>query len=122
MDLNPETTLCIIVSKSFTTRATMMNASFIREWLISHYKCDEKCLTSHFIAISANPTLPTQKFGVDKENIFEFWDWVGGRYRHPPQPLRHANINENENKNENIGGHHSHQIPHQFMEKMNEKN
>eukprot|EP01083_Nonionella_stella_P263718 895529_1 len=80
MDLDPETTLCIVVSKSFTTRETMMNASFIREWLINAYGGDNKCLTSHFIAVSANPTLPIEKFGVDKDNIFEFWDWVGGRY------------------------------------------
>eukprot|EP00485_Elphidium_margaritaceum_P010711 CAMPEP_0202685982 /NCGR_PEP_ID=MMETSP1385-20130828/1766_1 /ASSEMBLY_ACC=CAM_ASM_000861 /TAXON_ID=933848 /ORGANISM="Elphidium margaritaceum" /LENGTH=592 /DNA_ID=CAMNT_0049340461 /DNA_START=33 /DNA_END=1811 /DNA_ORIENTATION=+ len=79
-NLDPETTLCIVVSKTFTTRETMMNAQCIREWLLSHYNGDEKCLTNHFIAASANPTLPVQTFGVDKDNIFEFWDWVGGRY------------------------------------------
>jgi len=78
--LDPETTLCVVVSKSFTTRETMMNAQFIREWLVSAYNGDAKCLTNHFIAVSANPTLPVEKFGVDKDNIFEFWDWVGGRY------------------------------------------
>ena len=57
-----------------------MNAQFVREWLVSSYKGDAKCLTQHFIAVSANPTLPVEKFGVDKDNIFEFWDWVGGRY------------------------------------------
>merc|ERR1711933_208956 len=50
------------------------------EWLINSYNGDDKCLRAHFIAVSANPTLPVEKFGVDKENIFEFWDWVGGRY------------------------------------------
>jgi len=79
-DLDPETTLCVVVSKSFTTRETMMNAQFIREWLVSSYDGDAKCLGKHFIAVSANPTLPVEKFGVDKDNIFEFWDWVGGRY------------------------------------------
>ena len=58
----------------------MMNAQFVREWLVGAYNGDNKCLTSHFIAVSANPTLPVEKFGVDKDNIFEFWDWVGGRY------------------------------------------
>ncbi len=79
-DLDPETTLCIVVSKSFTTRETMMNAQFVREWLVNSYNGDDKCLGAHFIAVSANPTLPVEKFGVDKDNIFEFWDWVGGRY------------------------------------------
>ena len=57
-----------------------MNAQFIREWLVSSYGGDSKCLGSHFIAVSANPTLPVEQFGVAKDNIFEFWDWVGGRY------------------------------------------
>ena len=57
-----------------------MIAQFVREWLLKAYCEDEKCLSAHFIAVSANPTLPVEKFGVDKENIFTFWDWVGGRY------------------------------------------
>jgi len=78
--LDPETTLCIVVSKTFTTRETMLNAELIREWLLLHYKGDAKCLSKHFIAVSANTTEPSKRFGVDKENVFGFWDWVGGRY------------------------------------------
>lgn len=79
-NLDPEETLIIVVSKSFTTRETMMNANLCKKWLLNAYKGNEKCLTNHFIAVSANPKLPVEKFNIAKENIFEFWSWVGGRY------------------------------------------
>ena len=58
----------------------MMNAGFIREWLVNGYDGKDECLSKHFIAVSANPDKPTQKFNVEKDNIFTFWPWVGGRY------------------------------------------
>ncbi|HHR6131064.1 TPA: glucose-6-phosphate isomerase [Providencia alcalifaciens] len=77
-DLNPETTLFLIASKTFTTQETMTNAHSAREWLLMFAK-DEKHIAKHFVALSTNSE-QVAKFGIDTNNMFEFWDWVGGRY------------------------------------------
>merc|ERR1719466_608559 len=76
--LNPETTLFVIASKTFTTQETLTNANSAKQWLLQSAK-DEKHVARHFIALSTNSKL-VQEFGIDKANMFEFWDWVGGRY------------------------------------------
>ncbi|MEM5317829.1 glucose-6-phosphate isomerase [Paraburkholderia sp. JHI869] len=77
-DIDPEETLAIIVSKTFTTLETMTNALSMRDWFVKH-GCQESELAKHFVGVSANPT-EVVKFGIAKENVFEMWDWVGGRY------------------------------------------
>src|SRR5690625_1909727 len=76
-NLNPATTLFIIVSKSFTTLETLDNAKFFRKWLLKRFP--KKAMTQHFIAVSSN-TEKANKFGIGKKNIFPMWDWVGGRF------------------------------------------
>ena len=76
--LNPETTLFLIASKTFTTQETMTNAHSARDWLMTFAK-DEKHIAKHFVALSTNSE-QVAKFGIDTNNMFEFWDWVGGRY------------------------------------------
>lgn len=76
--LDPEETLFIISSKTFTTLETMTNAQTAREWTLKKLK-DEKAIAKHFVAVSTNEKEVT-KFGIDTANMFEFWDWVGGRY------------------------------------------
>lgn len=76
--VNPERTLFLIASKTFTTQETMTNALTAREWFLKKAK-DEKHVAKHFIALSTNEK-EVVKFGIDKDNMFEFWDWVGGRY------------------------------------------
>jgi glucose-6-phosphate isomerase len=76
--LDPETTLFLIASKSFTTQETMANAFSARKWFLNRAK-DQAHISKHFVAISANADR-VQAFGIDKENMFLFWDWVGGRY------------------------------------------
>ena len=76
--LNPETTLFIIASKTFTTQETMTNARSARDWFMRTAK-DEAAIAKHFIAISSNAQ-EVAKFGIHPELMFEFWDWVGGRY------------------------------------------
>ena len=76
--LNPETTLFIISSKTFTTSETMFNAITARGWFVSRVK-NEEYIKKHFVAVSTNIEA-VQNFGIDKNNVFEFWDWVGGRY------------------------------------------
>ncbi len=76
--LSPETTLFLVASKSFTTQETMINAGSARKWLLDEAK-DESAIAKHFAAISTNSKLVTE-FGIDAENMFEFWDWVGGRF------------------------------------------
>ena len=76
--VNAEETLFLIASKTFTTQETMTNAHTAREWFLKFAK-DEKQIAKHFVALSTNEKEVT-KFGIDKENMFEFWDWVGGRY------------------------------------------
>ncbi len=77
-DLNPETTLFMIASKTFTTQETMANAHSARSWFLESAK-DEAHIRKHFVAISTN-AVAVEKFGIDTQNMFEFWDWVGGRY------------------------------------------
>jgi glucose-6-phosphate isomerase len=76
--LNPKTTLFIIASKTFTTQETLANAHSAREWFL-RAAGDEKAIARHFVALSTNAKEVT-KFGIDTANMFEFWDWVGGRY------------------------------------------
>lgn len=76
--LNPETTLFLIASKTFTTQETMTNAHSARRWFLNAAR-DEAAIAKHFAAISTNIRKVTE-FGIDTENMFEFWDWVGGRY------------------------------------------
>ena len=76
--LNPETTLFMIASKTFTTQETMTNAFSAREWFLNSAK-DPAHVARHFVAISTN-TKEVKEFGIDKDNMFVFWDWVGGRY------------------------------------------
>ncbi|MCK5503859.1 MAG: glucose-6-phosphate isomerase [Thermodesulfovibrionia bacterium] len=76
--VSPETTLFIIASKTFTTQETMTNAQTARRWLLSSAK-DESYVKRHFVAVSTNKE-EVGKFGIDPENMFIFWDWVGGRY------------------------------------------
>ncbi|HNX75704.1 MAG TPA: glucose-6-phosphate isomerase [Candidatus Rifleibacterium sp.] len=76
--LNPEETLFIVASKTFTTQETMTNAISAREWLLRVLK-DEKAVACHFVALSTNKDA-VESFGIDTANMFEFWDWVGGRY------------------------------------------
>ena len=76
--LDPETTLFMIASKTFTTQETMTNAFTAREWFLASAE-DPEHIVRHFIAISTN-TKGVEAFGIDKNNMFGFWDWVGGRY------------------------------------------
>jgi glucose-6-phosphate isomerase len=76
--LNPETTLFLIASKTFTTQETMANAFSAREWFLNSAK-DQKFVAKHFVALSTNKE-QVEKFGIDASNMFVFWDWVGGRY------------------------------------------
>jgi len=78
-DLNAEETLFLIASKTFTTLETMTNAHSARDWSLAGLGGDEKAVAKHFAAISTNVKEVT-KFGIDTANMFEFWDWVGGRY------------------------------------------
>ncbi len=76
--VDPETTLFIVASKTFTTLETLANASNARGWLVSHLG-DEQAVAKHFVAVSTNEQ-GVSEFGIDTENMFGFWDWVGGRY------------------------------------------
>lgn len=75
--LDPETTLVVVVSKTFTTAETMLNARTLREWISS--ALGPQAVAKHMVAVSTNLTL-VEKFGIDPNNAFAFWDWVGGRY------------------------------------------
>ncbi|MBW9273040.1 MAG: glucose-6-phosphate isomerase [Candidatus Thiodiazotropha sp. (ex. Lucinisca nassula)] len=76
--LDPETTLFIIASKTFTTQETLTNAVTARKWLLDELH-DEAAVARHFVAVSTNAE-EVSRFGIDTANMFEFWDWVGGRY------------------------------------------
>jgi glucose-6-phosphate isomerase len=78
-DLDPAETLCIVSSKTFTTLETMTNAHTARAWALAGLGGDAKSIAKHFVAVSTNAT-EVAKFGIDTVNMFEFWDWVGGRY------------------------------------------
>jgi glucose-6-phosphate isomerase len=76
--VDPETVLFLVASKTFTTQETMTNAQTAREWFLETAR-DEAAIARHFAAMSTN-TAAVAKFGIDPKNMFEFWDWVGGRY------------------------------------------
>jgi len=76
--LSPETTLFLVASKTFTTQETMTNAHSARAWFLATAK-DEAAIANHFVAVSTNADA-VGRFGIDTRNMFEFWDWVGGRY------------------------------------------
>jgi glucose-6-phosphate isomerase len=78
-DLDPAETLFIVSSKTFTTLETMTNAQTARDWLLKGLGGDLKAVARHFVAVSTNST-KVSEFGIDTANMFEFWDWVGGRY------------------------------------------
>ncbi len=75
---NPETTLFVVASKTFTTQETLTNARSARQWFLDSAH-DETHIAKHFVALSTN-AVEVSKFGIDTANMFEFWDWVGGRY------------------------------------------
>ncbi|MDO5639874.1 MAG: glucose-6-phosphate isomerase [Neisseria sp.] len=76
--VHPETTLFVVASKTFTTQETLTNALTAREWFLKHAN-DESAVAKHFVAVSTNKKAVAD-FGIDTANMFEFWDWVGGRY------------------------------------------
>lgn len=78
-DLDPSETLFIVASKTFTTLETMTNAHTARDWSLAGLGGDETSVAKHFVALSTNAA-EVSKFGIDTANMFEFWDWVGGRY------------------------------------------
>src|SRR5262249_26072169 len=78
-DLDASETLFIVSSKTFTTLETMTNAHTARSWSLAALKGDEASVAKHFVAVSTNAK-EVAKFGIDTANMFEFWDWVGGRY------------------------------------------
>jgi glucose-6-phosphate isomerase len=78
-DLNPEETLFVASSKTFTTLETMTNAESARQWLLAGLGGDVKAVAKHFVAVSTNAK-KVSEFGIDTANMFGFWDWVGGRY------------------------------------------
>ncbi|HEX5998337.1 MAG TPA: glucose-6-phosphate isomerase [Hyphomicrobiaceae bacterium] len=78
-DIDPTETLFIVSSKTFTTLETMTNAHSARDWLLAGLGGDEAAIARHFVAVSTNGK-EVERFGIDTENMFGFWDWVGGRY------------------------------------------
>ncbi|MDK3258186.1 glucose-6-phosphate isomerase [Blastococcus capsensis] len=78
-DLDPAETLFVVSSKTFTTLETLTNATVARDWLLTAMDGDEAAVATHFVAVSTN-TGAVREFGIDPANMFEFWDWVGGRY------------------------------------------
>jgi glucose-6-phosphate isomerase len=78
-DLDPEETLFIVSSKTFTTLETMTNAGSARDWCLRSFGGDVKAVAKHFVAVSTNAA-KVAEFGIDTANMFGFWDWVGGRY------------------------------------------
>jgi len=79
LDLDPAETLFIVASKTFTTLETMTNAHSARDWLLKGFGGDVNAVSKHFVALSTNAA-KVSEFGIDTTNMFEFWDWVGGRY------------------------------------------
>ncbi|MFD3607328.1 glucose-6-phosphate isomerase [Streptomyces atroolivaceus] len=78
-DLDPAETLFIVASKTFTTIETITNATSARDWLLTGLRAGQEAVAKHFVALSTNADKVTD-FGIDTANMFEFWDWVGGRY------------------------------------------
>ncbi|MGW1030191.1 glucose-6-phosphate isomerase [Streptomyces sp. NPDC002577] len=81
-DLDPAQTLFIVASKTFTTIETITNATSARSWLLAGLGAGDEAVAKHFVALSTN-TAKVSEFGIDTANMFEFWDWVGGRYSYP---------------------------------------
>ena len=82
VDLDPATTLFVVVSKTFSTQETLANANQARRWLLAGLDADDSAIARHFVAVSTNEQR-VRDFGIDPENMFGFWDWVGGRYSLP---------------------------------------
>jgi glucose-6-phosphate isomerase len=78
-DLDPATTLFVVASKTFTTLETLTNARTARDWLLAGLGGDDSAVAKHFVAVSTNAE-EVARFGIDTDNMFGFWDWVGGRY------------------------------------------
>lgn len=78
-DLDPAETLFIVASKTFTTIETITNATSARDWLLTELRAGQDAVAKHFVALSTNSE-KVEEFGIDTANMFEFWDWVGGRY------------------------------------------
>jgi glucose-6-phosphate isomerase len=78
-DLDPQETLFVVSSKTFTTLETMTNARSAREWALAAFDGEEEAVAKHFVAVSTNASEVTE-FGIDTDNMFGFWEWVGGRY------------------------------------------
>jgi glucose-6-phosphate isomerase len=78
-DLDPETTLFVVVSKTFSTLETLTNATEARRWLLAGLDGDDAAVAKHFVAVSTSEQR-VREFGIDPANMFGFWDWVGGRY------------------------------------------
>jgi glucose-6-phosphate isomerase len=78
-DLDPATTLFVVCSKTFTTLETLTNATVARDWLLAGVGGDDSAVAKHFVAVSTNAEA-VAAFGIDTDNMFGFWDWVGGRY------------------------------------------
>ncbi len=76
---DPETTLFVVASKTFTTQETITNATTAKDWLVKAAGGDASAVAKHFVALSTN-SVKVKEFGIDERNMFEFWDWVGGRY------------------------------------------
>ncbi|MET7932325.1 glucose-6-phosphate isomerase [Streptomyces sp. NPDC005322] len=81
-DLDPAETLFIVASKTFTTIETITNATVARDWLLTGLGAGDEAIAKHFVAVSTNAE-KVAEFGIDTDNMFEFWDWVGGRYSYP---------------------------------------
>ncbi|SCL53569.1 glucose-6-phosphate isomerase [Micromonospora eburnea] len=81
-DLDPASTLFVVVSKTFSTQETLANANQARRWLLAGLDADDSAIARHFVAVSTNEER-VRDFGIDPENMFGFWDWVGGRYSLP---------------------------------------
>ncbi|MCZ0979245.1 glucose-6-phosphate isomerase [Streptomyces diastatochromogenes] len=78
-DLDPAETLFVVASKTFTTIETITNATSARDWLLTELRAGQEAVAQHFVALSTNAE-KVEEFGIDTANMFEFWDWVGGRY------------------------------------------
>ncbi|MFV8395877.1 glucose-6-phosphate isomerase [Corynebacterium hindlerae] len=78
-ELDPESTLFIVASKTFTTQETLANAHAAKRWLLDAFDGDQAAIAKHFVAVSTNAE-KVAEFGIDTKNMFGFWDWVGGRY------------------------------------------
>ncbi|MCQ4619853.1 glucose-6-phosphate isomerase [Corynebacterium sp. CCUG 71335] len=78
-EVNPEETLFIVASKTFTTQETLSNAHAAKRWLLEQFDGDQSAIAKHFVAVSTNAE-KVAEFGIDTDNMFPFWDWVGGRY------------------------------------------